>query len=147
MGKAFLAIIGLLFGGAIAAGAMAGILAISMLISFAIGSVFDAAMGTNATPIFVMAGIVLGMSSDYFGYAKLDFSSMVVTAIVTPLVALLGAWVVNWMFPALAVSFMAMINFDGSLYELTFWGSSMVVAMRVILGIVLAAIVGSVKKG
>jgi hypothetical protein len=99
---------------------------IEMFLAYIGGSIFDSIMGTNVTPIFVIAG-VLGYSSlnqhvktDFWGKLEHAFNYFYMIPIVAIGIATIG----DLFFAEIATTFMAMIQYDGSsIYSLALWGS------------------------
>ena len=130
-----------------ALGAIVGVVVvvfgIAILASWGLASLFDAIMGTNAMPIFMLAGGTMGLVStasvlsktrtaeDYFGLA-----------ILYPVAGAIFVVPVSLLFPNTTATFLEMVQYDGSIYTFAIFGSLLSGVVNAIVGLVLQALEG-----
>lgn len=113
-----------------------------VVFSYLIGSLFDACMGTNALPIFLCAGIVMGLSASGNAFLKVEkFSGLIGLALACPIIAMAAMWIAHWLFPNNVAMFVEMIGYEGSIYALAFWGSAVMTAVRLVMALVVGLFV------
>ncbi|MDE0723616.1 MAG: hypothetical protein OSB62_02830 [Alphaproteobacteria bacterium] len=120
-------------------------MAFAIFLGYIGGSIFDGIMGTNATPIWMFAGLVGVYSS---GKTELNgdftvFGKFIIGLAMIPIAAFFSwflAIFAVWFAPGTAYELTAMIGFDGNFQSLAFWGTLVGASIRFIPSIITAGI-------
>lgn len=122
-------------------GFILGAMVVGLGVTYGVASMFDWMMGTNTLPLFLLAGSTLGMVSN--GYALSQMTSpeeIFGQAILLPVLGVVNAVIVSFIFPGATASFLEMVSYEGSIFTLALAGAVFMGIVNVIWALILGAL-------